>query len=307
MNRQLLHIGMPRTASTFFQSEVFPNFENFVSIGVETTQYHKSFQRLLYQDESFYDEAIIRDELSFDIRQNLILSNELFVGQSLYLNSSNRTRTANRLKQLFPKAEIILFLRNQVDLLESLYSIGVYSGHTSKPEEFVQFDNDESSVDAPIYSTFSPKEQTEQYKFSSLIRLYQSLFEKVHVFLFEDFRTDPSAFLSAFCLKLNLKLSEQIDFAQTANSSLSARQLNYIRKTNRFKVLLEGSGTGRKIFKKNVHTIEHHLGNKEKFHFAPLLRDRIRNHFQLDNESLQSVLPELSDSENFQRSYLPSS
>jgi hypothetical protein len=295
---------MPRTASTFFQREVFPNLENFDAVGVEITQYHASFQRVLYQDESLFDESAVIDSLPFDLDKNLIISNELFVGQSLYLSSSNRTRSAKRLKALFPQGEIILFLRNQADLLESLYSIGVYSGHTSKPEEFVQFDSESSSVDMPLYPTFSAKEQTEQYKFSSLVKLYQSLFSKIHVFLYEDFRMDPSSFLSAFCEKLNLELTEGIDFKKTANSSLSARQLNYIRKTNRFKVLLEGSGAGRRIFQKNVHTIEHHLGNKEKFHFSPMLRNRLKKHFHQDNEALKSLLPGLSNSESFQQHYL---
>ncbi len=144
VNRTLLHIGMPRTASTFFQNEVFPNLKRFKHIGVDQTQYSEAFQRMLYQDESRYDENAIGESLKISEGENLIISNELFVGQSVHMVSTNRTRNAKRLNQLFPNADVVLFLRNQADLLESLYSIGVYSGHTAKPHEFIRFDNEPS-------------------------------------------------------------------------------------------------------------------------------------------------------------------
>ncbi|MEM9052621.1 MAG: sulfotransferase domain-containing protein [Bacteroidota bacterium] len=295
---------MPRTASTFFQNEVFPHISDFNFVGVETTQYSQPFQRVLYQDESLYRKDEVFDLLNLSADQNYVFSNELFVGQSLYLNSSNRTRTALRLKQLFPEGEVVLFLRNQADLLESLYSIGVYSGHTSKPEEFIRFTNEDSSVNSPLYRTFKPVEQTEQYFYSSLIELYSEQFEKVNIFLYEDFKKDPEVFILRFCEKLNVQLDITINFDKSTNSSLSSRQLEYLRKTNSLKGFFDRSATGRKIFKKNVQTIEHRVGGSEKFHFAPALREKIKEHFAEDNERLLKQLPELKDSETFAKNYL---
>ncbi|MGB6037407.1 MAG: sulfotransferase domain-containing protein [Cryomorphaceae bacterium] len=304
MNRTLLHIGMPRTASTFFQNEVFPNLKGFKHIGVDETQYSEAFQRSHYQDESRYDEESIRESMALQGQDDLIISNELFVGQSLYLASTNRTRNAQRLKSLFPNAEVILFIRNQADLLESLYSIGIYSGHTAKPHDFIRFDNEPSDTSDPLFPTFSAVEQTEQYFYSSLLQLYQGLFEKVHVFLYEDFTSNPSSFIEQFCKKLEVKLTVEIDFDKRTNSSLSARQLEYLRKTNSLKGILERSGAGKQIFKKNVQTIEHRVGGKEKFHFAPALRKKIKDHFRADNESLKALLTDYCDSENFAKNYL---
>jgi hypothetical protein len=295
---------MPRTASTFFQNEVFPNLEDFTCIGVDQTQYSEAFQRLMYQDESRYEEDAIRESLNRTTHGNVIFTNELFVGQSLYLASTNRTRNAQRLKRLFPEGEIVLFLRNQADLLESLYSIGVYSGHTAKPHEFVKFDTENSEIVNPLYPTFSSREQTEQYFYSSLIRLYQGLFEEVNVFLYEDFTTEPMAFMDQFCESLNVKLQVEINFDQRQNSSLSARQLEYLRKTNSLKGILERSGAGRRIFKKNIQTIEHRLGGKEKFHFAPALRKKIKDHFLDDNLLLTHSIPWLKDNPNFHKHYM---
>ncbi|HKK38887.1 MAG TPA: sulfotransferase domain-containing protein [Cryomorphaceae bacterium] len=303
MNRTLLHIGMPRTASTFFQHEVFPNVEGFTNLGVNQTQYSEAFQRLLYQDESRYDESAIGESLKKETAGSLIVSNELFVGQSLYMVSTNRTRNAKRLKRLFPNGEIILFLRNQADLLESLYSIGVYSGHTAKPEEFIQFDDEASAPANPLFPTFSAVEQTEQYFYTSLLRIYQEQFEKVHVFLYEDFTSNPIDFIERFCEKLDLNLTVEIDFGKRKNSSLSARQLEYLRRTNSLKEIFERSGTGKKIFRKNVQAIEHRISGKSKFHFAPLLRKKIKDHFLEDNSILTEMVSGLKDSESFGKHY----
>jgi hypothetical protein len=303
VNRRLLHIGMPRTASTFFQNEVFPNLGDFKHLGVNETHHSEPFQRLMYQDESRYNGSAIGESLSTSIKENLIISNELFVGQSLFMASTNRTRNAQRLKQLYPDAEVILFFRNQADLLESLYSIGVYSGHNAKPEEYIRFDNEPSETNNPLYPTFTSVEQTEQYFYSTLLKVYQGLFEKVHVFLYEDFTANPVAFIEQFCDRLDVTLTVNIDFDKRTNSSLSARQLEYLRKTNSLKEFFERSGAGKRIFRKNIQAIEHRLGGKSKFQFAPALRKKIKDHFREDNTSLIDAIPQVCDSENFKKYY----
>ncbi|MCH2213910.1 MAG: hypothetical protein MK086_01950 [Flavobacteriales bacterium] len=305
MNRRLLHIGMPRTASTFFQNEVFPHISKFEFVGVETTQYSQPFQRILYQDESLYHKDEVFDLLNLSAGRNYVFSNELFVGQSLYLNSSNRTQIALRLKEIFPDGEIVLFLRNQADLLESLYSIGVYSGHTTRPEEFIRFADEESTIKSPFYRTFKAVEQTEQYFYTPLIQLYSHHFEKLNLFLYEDFKNEPEAFISSFCEQMKIKLDRNIDFHRSANSSLSSRQIEFLRKANSLKGFFDRTATGRRIFKKNVQTIEHRIGGLEKFRFAPALRNKIKEHFAADNERLMNRLPELRNSLTFAKNYLP--
>lgn len=294
---------MPRTASTFFQNDVFPNIKGFKFWGVDKTQYGIPFQRLMYQDDTIYNDFDSQVGLGFPFKENLIVSNELFVGQSLFFSGSNRSRNAHRLKQLFPKGEIILFLRNQADLLESLYAIGVYSGQSKRPETFVRFDDNISDSSDPLYPTFSAAEHTEQYHFTHLYRLYRSKFEHVNVFLYEDFKEDPEAFISAFCKRLNIEMEEPVDLEKRTNRSLSARQLDYLRRTNTLKEIFERSGAGKRIFRKNIHAIEHMVGGKDKFHFSPSLRKRIRDHFRTDNIELGEIIPELRSSMTFGRYY----
>jgi hypothetical protein len=294
---------MPRTASTFFQREVFPKVKDFSFWNVDKSQYSAPFQRLLYQDDTLYNDFDSQIDLGFPYGENILVSNELFVGQSLFLAGTNRSRNAHRLKQIFPNAEIILFLRNQADLLESLYSIAIYSGKTKRPEGFIRFDDQRSDSTDPLYPSFSPVEQIEQYYYTSIYRLYRSKFERVHVFLYEDFRDDPAEFLSNFCRLLAIELTEEIDFGKRANTSLSARQLEYLRRTNSLKEIFERSGTGKRIFRKNIQAIEHFVGGKERFHFPPLLRKKIQNHFKTDNVELGEIVPDLRSSVTFGKFY----
>lgn len=295
---------MPRTASTFLQKQLFPKVEGFTFYGIETTHYSEAFQHLLYQDDSLFNTSAFA-QIADKIRSHdAILSNELFVGQSVYLNSTTRSRTARRLKHFFPDAEIVLLLRNQVSLLQSLYAIGVYSGYTSKPEGFIRFPDIESTVENPMYPTFTEVENTESYKYSSLIELYQSLFTKVHTSLFEDFKANPAAFTERLCDKLNLKKTIIQTPEKLVNKSLSARQIRLNRTLNQFKPLLSKSRFGSWLFGVKLRFIEHQMGGEKPFRFSPDLTEKIKHTYRDENRKLAEVIPELRDSDRFKSDYL---
>ena len=301
--RTIIHIGMPRTASTFLQREYFPHVSDFEFYGVDRTQYSDVFQKILYQDDSCFNVEEIRAELKPITEKNAILSNELFVGQSLYLHSTNRSRTARRLKQFFPNAEIVLMLRNQVSLLESLYSIGIYSGMTLDPEGFIRFSDIPSSLDNPSYPTFEEAETTEGYYFSNLVELYKALFLNVHVLLFEDFKSGPAPFAQTLSQRLNLKTSPIKNPEKRVNKSLSARQIKLIRRLNFYKLVLNRGALGKRIFKFKLRFVEHYISGNQRFKFDDLLSRKLKDTFREDNEKLMVLLPELRDSEVFKKKY----
>lgn len=304
MPRTIVHIGMPRAASTFFQKAFFPFVKGFRYVGVDNTQYSEHFQKLLYQDESLYRAGHVSAAIETYRDANLILSNELFVGQSLYMAGTNRSRTAERLAALFPDAEILLVLRNQADLLQSLYAIGVYSGHTMPPKDFVRFATAPSEINHPLYPTFAPAEITELYTYTHLIALYQRLFKKVHVLLYEDFAENPEAFLASLAQKLDFSLPENTQLGQKVNRSLSARQLYFIKILNRWKPLINRGRLGKGLFGMKMRFVEKRMGGGRVFAFDQALRAKIQTEFRSDNLALPAMLPELEKSENFKRWYL---
>jgi hypothetical protein len=287
---------MPRAASTFFQREVFPLVSDFNFKGVDFTFYNSIFQRIQFQDDSYYNESSIRKELDGELEGNVILSNELLVGQSLNLKSTNRTRTAERLSSLFPHGEIVLFLRNQLGLLQSLYSIGVYDGLFTHPEDFIH-------CEEFTYPTFERNEIAETYKYLELIKLYKSLFNRVEIFLFEDFTRDSAQFLKSFSERMDLKFPIQNISKEKINKSLSNRQIRFLRRLNPWKPILTRTAFGSRIYNNKVHFIEHYIRGSETFRFEEPLAQTIKNYYSVNNLELSRYMPELCDSGNFKKYY----
>jgi hypothetical protein len=294
---------MPRTASTYFQQALFPQLPGFRFFGVERTHYSAVFQRLLFQDDSLYREDEMAEALRECRESNCFLSNELFVGQSLYLNGTTRSRTARRLQSLFPKAEIVLVIRNQLSLLQSLYALGVYSGYTVKPENYLRF-MDGSSAERPLYPTFDQAEILESYLYSALISLYQSLFEKVHVFLFEDFVQGPQAFAERLCDSLTLPHVDLKQELGPINRSLSGKQVRRIRKLNSWKDLLCQNKIGQSIFNRRLRRIEYSATGGKPFSFDAELSEKVQRFFWEDNKRLREMQKDLGDSGVFREHYL---
>lgn len=315
MARTLIHIGMPRAASTFFQQAVLPRVAGFHCAGVERTQYSDAFQQMMYQDDSLFDAAAFA-KASYDLREvDSILSNELFVGQSLYLNATNRSRNFARLAAAFPEGEAVLVLRNQEALLRSLYCIGVYSGFTMGPAAFLHFGDGAQGMRVPTgeagqgmsayrYATFHPGEHIENYRYSNMLSALNAHFRKVHVFLFEDFQADPQAFLRNFAERLKIELHGLPETHNRVNRSLSARQISLLLKLNPWKPLMDASRLGRALFRRKLQFIERHAGGKQPFRFNPSLEQDIRQYFQADNARLLQSMPELDAKGNFSKYYL---
>ena len=67
---------MPRTGTTFLQRKVFPLIENCNYYGIPFTNYNQAFQKMMYMDDSIYDEKEFIKEINSLEGENIILSNE---------------------------------------------------------------------------------------------------------------------------------------------------------------------------------------------------------------------------------------
>ena len=206
-----IHVGLPKTASTYLQ-DVFPRLNNVAYIGRPYTQENYAFNTLQYADNSLYTSSTIRkeiDNIENEIAKGnpILISDELFSGFAFY-NFINRGMIAERLSEIIPHAEIILFLRGQMALIISLYNQFVkmawvdthldesflYRPGKGFPlKEWIEGKRDWNSNNRFINhrSAFTP----ECFRYSKLHSLYNNLFKKVHVFLYEDFKKDREACL----------------------------------------------------------------------------------------------------------------
>ena len=169
----------------------------------------------------------------------ILISDELFSGYAFWA-FSNRGVIAKRIAESIPEAEIILFLRNQVDLIDSLYNqhVKIDRYYGMMDSQFLHENGDGLTLKEYIdgkrdwnisrrkfnhQSVFSPL----IFSYSNTIKLYKSLFNKVHIFLYEDFKKEQEIQIErlASILSVDFHVSSQ-DKKERLNRSLSDNELS---------------------------------------------------------------------------------
>jgi hypothetical protein len=239
-SRILFHVGLQKTASTFFQDVVFPQLPDVAYVGRPYTQENHAFNTLQYADDALYDASAFREEIERIEREAaggrpILVSDELLSGYALY-NFINRGMVARRLREACPEAEVVLFLRNQVDLVVSTHNqfvkIGWFDDHLDESflwepgpgfplQRWVAGERGWNPGNRYVNprSMFNP----DHFLYSRIYDLYAGLFERVHVFLYEDLRTDQAAFVSRLLSALSLPSPAS---TERGGSDRAGRQVN---------------------------------------------------------------------------------
>jgi len=174
-----IHIGYHKTGTTFLQANVFPNLGlNFIrSPDVAYIAESNNFQ-----PEKFI-EILQSNNSDFQPRKTII-SQEVLSGRAAG-TVWDETLIADRLHQTFPKAKILIVIRNQFDYIFSLYAMRVI--HRGRESQ-----NLSRYLDKRFYPALK-----EKLDYSRLITKYHQLFgkEQVQVLLYEELNTNPDLFI----------------------------------------------------------------------------------------------------------------
>ena len=86
----VIHVGIPKTASTYLQTTYFPHLKGITYIGRPYTQINKAFNSLQFDDDSFFSLTEFQSEIEHirkysDENDTILISDELFNGNALYL------------------------------------------------------------------------------------------------------------------------------------------------------------------------------------------------------------------------------
>jgi len=179
----LIHIGYPKTATTWLQDIFFPKILNYHFVS------WREANRLIYNSSCFaYNSERIRDEFFKNKGANLLVSSEFF---STAINSGFNYGyfsygISHKLKETFPDATIIIFIRRQQSLIPSAYQQYIKNGGTYSFRRWF-YSGEVFSFEHLIYS--------------KLIEHYIKLFgsNQVKVFLYEDFKMNNRKFMEKFC------------------------------------------------------------------------------------------------------------
>ncbi|MCF8278135.1 MAG: sulfotransferase [Flavobacteriales bacterium] len=180
--KRIIHIGFPKTGSTFLQRyfsahpEIHHDrerFKNYVKTGLIDDQLARCDERFLFDilseellsiwpgDDSDLDQS--RYNMNYDIKAKQI-------------------ETATQLKRLFPDAKILIVVRGYQSLIPSLYSQYLFGGGTDSFKKVVRTEQ---------HLTLT------MYNYDCVIDIYRNLFgnENVLIMPFEFLNDNPEQYL----------------------------------------------------------------------------------------------------------------
>lgn len=236
--KKIFHLGFHKTGSTHLQTEIFPQLADVLLLTRPHTELFAAFNQLKYDTDDAYDPSRVDKLIQEAATQNpsaktLLISDETMLGAP-YKNYLNRDAIARRLKALSPDAEVIIFLRGQIDLIGSLYNqyVKVRALQCEFGSEFIALNgvgvrftdrgNYQADRDMRPHHFVHPLigwMDVSRFKYNSLIDSYYANFAKVHVFLYEDLLKRPTVVYERLSAILGESISYTPSSAQKAKAN----------------------------------------------------------------------------------------
>lgn len=220
MAKTIIHIGYPKTASTWFQQCFYPHVKNWRYL------HRDDFRRLVTDPFPFRFNSNSATVLQLTEKETIICDEGIIGGNPFIAIDS-----LNRVRKVFQEAKIILFIRNQPDMMVSKYSQYVFKNKgTQRPEVF--FGKDARWHRVHNFQRF----HGEYLCYHLVVEYLQDRFgaENVFVYLFEEFTANPEQFTRQFAIAHNLSIDTgTLDFS-SRNEGLRLRLYPIVRFLNIF-------------------------------------------------------------------------
>jgi hypothetical protein len=203
MKPPILHIGFPKTSSTWFQENFYPYIKSGYYMNREAVQD-------LFLSEGAFDWN--QNECQLKLKKliegktdRIIICEELLLGRLRPGGVKHfvTREVGHRLKSIFPEATVVIFIRNQLDALASAYSQYIQSGGNYNIDTFLHPERI-SGGDYNSLVLLGP----DYFLYHKAIDYYASLYgeENLFVFLYEEFRDSNSSFVTSFSKKLGISV-----------------------------------------------------------------------------------------------------
>lgn len=206
----VIHVGIRKSATTWLQEKLFPELSGIHYLGKTEADYPRWLINWHYLDDFEFARRApeIRDAAVSAMKTGVcnVISSEAFT------NTAATWSQAQRIKQLFPHARILVTLRDPIDTLISHYKLDVVEGTYHLPLEHY-LDWERTPYDLvkrkPIYLP--------DFYYDEMIGLYEALFgaKNVCVLRYEDMMGSPEQYFS-----------ELGSFIQTNCSEIAGRNLS---------------------------------------------------------------------------------
>lgn len=226
----IVHIGYHKTATTWFQTRLYPLVASHDYI-----PHREVRSAFLYAHAFKFEPQAVRAQLRLDRERPVILCEEELSGSVQtggHMGALSKDM-AERIHAVMPEARIVVFIRNQTDMVAAAYAQYVKRGGTHRPERLLFPGRYRKGPWRRPYK--KPLFSFDHFEYVGLIRHYRRLFgsDRVLVFTYESFRHEPKDFVTDFAQRLGLEFqAADIDFG-AVNTSYRHRTLRMARILNR--------------------------------------------------------------------------
>lgn len=242
--QKYIHIGYPKAASTAIQKAYLGRHNQLLHLGCGNKT-EKDFW-----DDHGYIDAEINKAMEIDLRYktqfayNEKETKEIF---ATYFKKAKKNKNihavgisnenfcfnwhggidisekAKRLRDIFGSdTNIVIVLRQQKSLIESLYKENIRFGYAGSFADFLEY-----------MWIYKDRNFTYEFCFENIIYLYSEYFgaENVHILFFEDLKLSPKIFLTSFSKAIGIDYYK-LKFSKTFNKQLDSKELKIKRMLN---------------------------------------------------------------------------
>ncbi len=202
----LVHVGPHKTGTTWLQKQFFPKLEGVVYTG-DVPRIYSAFMAGRFGKFSLdaVSKALGPDlKIAHERKQPLVISAEVLGGRP-FGQMSLREVTAHRIKAAFPNATIMVSVREQTAILNSMYGEYLRYGHSSKLQDFINQETGNPNI--------QPVLEIDYYDYVETLDFYESVFGvgKVIVAPLEWFTKAPEALAQRLGQALDAEISLQVN------------------------------------------------------------------------------------------------
>ncbi len=184
-----IHVGMPKTGTTYIQRNIFPYFKNIYYLDLSNSWYSDIFRDFYYKNLLIFPFEKVREELNnflINIEEDKILiSDEAWFGGTnggSHYNFSNNYYLTLLMKRLFPQAKVILTIRKQDKWLESMYKHLLRDGFYVGVDSFLNYKNG-GFQNYTAYFRMGPNIDIRTLNYKAYIENYEKLFGKKNILI----------------------------------------------------------------------------------------------------------------------------